>query len=382
MERPNATRATVGTMAAMDRGPWTGRETFVIPERVSSSTIFPARALLTWYDRHRRNLPWRAGPGRMADPYKVWLSEVMLQQTTVTTVIPYYETFVSRFPAVEVLAAADLDEVLSMWAGLGYYARARNLHACAKVVVTRGGFPRDIEGLLELPGVGSYTAAAVASIAFGAPTVPIDGNVERVTARLFALREPLPGVKRAIRGKAEWLGNDPDAMARPGDFVQALFDLGATICSPTSPACTACPWTRSCAARRLGIQTELPKRAPRMERPLRHGVHFWLTDWNGNVLLRRRPATGLLGGMVELPGTLWRDDRWLEPEALAHAPMRADWRPAGQVRHGFTHFQLTIDLLAARVSTIEGNGFIHPLSRLNEVALPSVMRKCARVAAT
>jgi A/G-specific adenine glycosylase len=342
--------------------------------------MFPARALLAWYDRHRRHLPWRAEPGHTVDPYRVWLSEIMLQQTTVAAVIPYYEAFVSRFPTVEALAAAELDEVLSLWAGLGYYARARNLHACARAVAGRGGFPNDIPGLLELPGIGAYTAAAVASIGFGVPAVPVDGNVERVTARLFALTAPLPDAKLAIRAAAEQLGQDPDAKARPGDFAQALFDLGASLCSPTSPGCAVCPWMQGCGARRLGLEGELPRRAPKKERPLRHGVHFWLSDAAGNVLLRRRPASGLLGGMVELPGTSWREATWAEAEAITHAPMNVDWRPAGQVRHGFTHFQLTIDLFAARVPMIEGDGFIHPLARLNEVALPSVMRKCLTVA--
>jgi len=210
--------------------------------------------------------------------------------------------------------------------------------------------------------------------------VPVDGNVERVTARLFALAEPLPGVKPAIRAAAEKLGQDPDAMARPSDFAQALFDLGASLCSPTSPKCALCPWMEPCGARRLGIAAELPRRAPKKQRPLRHGVHFWLTDQAGNVLLRRRPASGLLGGMVELPGTSWREVRWPEAEAMHHAPMSVDWRPAWIVRHGFTHFDLTIDLFAAQVATIEGDGFVHPLTRLNEVALPSVMRKCVRAA--
>jgi A/G-specific adenine glycosylase len=334
--------------------------------------------LLAWYDRHRRRLPWRAETGQTTDPYRVWLSEIMLQQTTVTAVIPYYKSFVSRFPTVEVLAAADLNEVLSLWAGLGYYARARNLHACAREVVKLGGFPHEIEGLLALPGIGAYTAAAVAAIAFGVPAVPVDGNVERVTARLFALTDPLPGVRPAIRAAAQRIGQDPDAMGRPSDFAQALFDLGASICSPASPGCAVCPWMEPCAARRLGIAGELPRRAPKKQRPLRHGVHFWLTDRLGNVLLRRRPASGLLGGMVELPGTAWREVRWSEAEALAHAPMSVDWRPAGLIRHGFTHFELAIDLFAAEVTTIEGDGFIHALSRLNEVALPSVMRKCVK----
>jgi len=304
----------------------------------------------------------------------------MLQQTTVAVVIPYYEAFVSRFPTIESVAAAELDEVLRLWSGLGYYARARNLHACARVVTERGDFPRDINGLRTLPGIGAYTAAAVGSIAFGVPAVPVDGNVERVVARLFALDEPLPAVKPAIRAVTEQLGHDPDAIARPGDFAQALFDLGATVCTPASPRCAICPWMAECNGRRLGTAADLPRRAPKKRRPFRHGVHFWLTDVAGNVLLRKRQASGLLGGMVELPGTSWRDVRWPEPEAMTHAPMQVDWKPVGQVRHGFTHFELTIDLFAAQVTTIEGDGFVHPLARLNEVALPSVMRKCVRTA--
>jgi A/G-specific adenine glycosylase len=305
----------------------------------------------------------------------------MLQQTTVAAVIPYYETFVSRFPTVDALAAANLDEVLCLWAGLGYYARARNLHACAREVVERGGFPHDIAGLRALPGIGTYTAAAVAAIGFDIPSVPVDGNVERVTARLFGLTEPLPGVKSAIHAMAEKLGQDPDAITRPSDFAQALFDLGASVCSPKAPNCAECPWKAPCEARRLGVAAELPRRAPRKQRPLRHGVHFWLTDSSGNVLLRRRPSSGLLGGMVELPGTIWRETRWSEAEAMPHAPMPADWRPAGLIRHGFTHFELTIDLFAAQVAAIDSDGFLHPLTQLNEVALPSVMRKCVSAAA-
>jgi A/G-specific adenine glycosylase len=190
----------------------------------------------------------------------------------------------------------------------------------------------------------------------------------------------LPGVKPAIRAAADQLGLDPYAMERPSDFSQALFDLGATVCSPSSPACSLCPWMQPCTARRLGIAADLPRRAAKKPRPLRHGVHFWLTDATGNVLLRRRPASGLLGGMVELPGTDWRADKWPETEAMTHAPMPIAWRPIGQVHHGFTHFQLTIDLFAARVGTIEGDGFVHPMTRLNEVALPSVMRKCIEMA--
>jgi A/G-specific adenine glycosylase len=345
---------------------------------VSFATIAPAAPLLRWYDRHRRDLPWRARPGEAADPYRVWLSEIMLQQTTVVAAIPYYESFLTRFPSIAALAAAPLDQVLAAWAGLGYYARARNLHACAKAVAAAGGFPRDFSGLRALPGIGPYTAAALGAIAFGLPAVPVDGNVERVTARLFAIEAPLPGAKPALQAAAAALGADPDAMARPSDFAQALFDLGATLCTPANPACALCPWRDACAGRRAGIAAELPRRAPKKLRPLRHGAHFWLTDGAGNVLLRRRLPRGLLGGMTELPGTAWRDAPWRVEEVLCHAPMAADWRPAGQVRHGFTHFELHLDLFAAVVERIDAEGFLRPVAALAEEALPSVMRKCVR----
>jgi len=341
---------------------------------------FPATALLAWYDRHRRSLPWRAGPGQIADPYHVWLSEIMLQQTTVTATIPYYERFLRRFPTVQALAAAPLEDVLAAWAGLGYYARARNLHACARAVVATGGFPRDAAGLLALPGIGEYTASAIGAIAFGTPGVPVDGNVERVASRLFAVTEELPKAKPLLRACAARLGDDPAARARPSDFAQALFDLGATICTPATPACGLCPWMAGCAARRAGIAGELPRKAAKRARPLRHGVHFWLIDTEGNVLLRRRATEGLLGGMTELPGTDWRAAPWDAVEALPYAPMPAEWRPAGQVRHGFTHFELTIDLLAARVARFEAAGFARPIAALAQEALPSVMRKCVRMA--
>jgi A/G-specific adenine glycosylase len=305
----------------------------------------------------------------------------MLQQTTVTAVIPYYERFVSRFPTVQALATAPLDTVLSAWAGLGYYARARNLHACAQVVAASGGFPADLVGLQALPGIGAYTAAAIGAIAFGIPAVPVDGNVERVVSRLFAIEQPMPAAKPAIRDAAARLGADPAAQARPSDFAQALFDLGASICTPAAPGCAICPWIAPCAARRLGIQASLPRKSPKKERPIRYGVHFWLTDDSGSVLLRTRPTKGLLGGMTELPGTHWRATTWTSAEALTVAPMQLDWREAGQVRHGFTHFELIIDVMAAHVPLIEAEGFAHPRDRLDDAALPSVMWKCVRMAA-
>ena len=353
------------------------------PRRVACHTRsvrFPAESLLRWYDRHRRRLPWRVEPGNTPDPYRVWLSEIMLQQTTVTAVIPYYERFVRRFPTIEALAGAPLDDVLSLWAGLGYYARARNLHACARAVVAADGFPRDPTGLRALPGIGAYTATAIGAIAFDTPGVPVDGNVERVIARLFGVGEPLPSAKPALRKLAERLGDDPVAVARPSDFAQALFDLGATVCTPATPACAICPWMQACVARQRGVTTELPRRAVKKDRPLRLGVHFWLQDADGHVLLRRRDENGLLGGMAELPGTPWRAAPWPREEALAHAPMPADWRNAGQVRHGFTHLELHIELYAAQVRRIKAVGFLHPIERLGDAALPSLMRKCVRMA--
>ena len=339
-----------------------------------------ARDLLAWYDRARRAMPWRARPGVAADPYHVWLSEIMLQQTTVVAVIPYYEKFLTRFPTVRALADAESEAVMQAWAGLGYYARARNLHACAKAVVALGGFPTTLGGLQELPGIGPYTAAAVGAIAFGIPVVPIDGNVERVTSRVFGIGEPLPGSKAAIAAGAATLGSDPAARARPSDFAQALFDLGATLCTPTSPACAICPWTADCVGRRAGIAAELPRKAPKKARPIRHGVHFWLADPYGRVLLRTRPPRGLLGGMAELPGTLWRAEPWADDEALVHAPMVAEWRRVGEISHGLTHFELRIQVMVARVSEIEAEGFLCGLNALQEAALPSVMRKCVALA--
>ncbi len=326
-------------------------------------------------------LPWRAAPGETPDPYRVWLSEVMLQQTTVSAAIPYFERFVRRFPDVGALAAARLEDVLAAWAGLGYYARARNLHACARAVAAAGGFPRDPAGLRRLPGIGAYTATAIAAIAFGVPGVPVDGNVERVMARVFAIEQPLPAAGPAIRAAADALGAAPEAASRPSDFAQALFDLGARICTPAAPACILCPWMTPCAARRRGIQATLPRKAPRPQRPLRHGVHFMLADAAGRLLLRRRPPSGLLGGMAELPGTEWRPEPWPEPEALALAPMPAAWRAAGEVRHVFTHFELRIGVYAAIVPDIRSEGFLCAPEALDAAGLPSVMRKCVRLLA-
>jgi A/G-specific adenine glycosylase len=334
--------------------------------------------LLAWYDRHRRTLPWRACKGEKVDPYKVWLSEIMLQQTTVKTVAPYYARFVARWPTVESLAAAKLDAVLRAWAGLGYYARARNLHACARVVAKRHGglFPSDPAALRALPGIGEYTAAAIAAIAFDVPTVPVDGNVERVVARLFAVEERLPTAKPAIKRLAASLLPP----ARSGDFAQALMDLGATVCSPKHPACVLCPWRGACAARARGDEETFPRKAPRREGRLRRGAAFVALRADGRVLLRKRPATGLLAAMTEVPGSEWTRD-FDDACARDSAPRLkgAVWRRVpGRVRHVFTHFPLDLVVFTA----VLPRGLRAPkgmrwarLQALASEALPKVMRK-------
>lgn len=340
----------------------------------SASTI--ARQLLAWYDRHRRSLPWRAKPGEQPDPYRVWLSEIMLQQTTVAAVGPYFQSFLLRWPSVEALATAELDEVLHAWQGLGYYARARNLHRCAiHVAHTLGGrFPDTEEGLAGLPGIGPYTAAAIAAIAFDRKATAVDGNVERVVARLFAVREPLPGAKPDLRRLAGTL----TPAKRAGDFAQAMMDLGATVCLPGRPKCMLCPLSEDCRARAEGIAEDLPARSPKRARPLRRGVVFWAVRKDGAVLLRRRPEEGLLGGMMEFPSTDWREKSWSESEALRHAPEAGRWeRLPGLVRHGFTHFELELTVLTARVEG-KAPGVWCAIDRLSEMALPSLMKKVAR----
>nr|WP_242011311.1 A/G-specific adenine glycosylase [Acetobacter fallax] len=347
-------------------------------------------ALLTWYDRNRRTLPWRALPGELADPYHVWISEIMLQQTTVRAVIPYYQRFLERFPTIASLANAAVDDVLVLWAGLGYYSRARNLHRCAQALVARGGFPRDVEGLKTLPGIGAYTASAIAAIAFGVPVVPVDGNVERVTARVFAIETPLPGARKVLAERAVTLNHGRPAQTRPSDFAQALFDLGASICAPRNPACVLCPWQEGCAARKAGIQALLPRRTPKGDRPARYGAHFLLTDEAGRILMRRRPPAGLLGGTVELPGTEWLPAPWSLANAVRHAPFadrmtenepQIRWEAAGAVKHVFTHFSLSVAVYVARLPVMPNpdahDGFLVRADELQKSALSSLMKKCA-----
>src|SRR5229473_1863496 len=336
-----------------------------------------AKRLLAWYDRHRRVLPWRAPPGTRADPYSVWLSEIMLQQTTVVAVAPYFNEFLARWPDLAALAAADLDAVLHAWQGLGYYARARNLHACARAVVARHGgrFPADEAALRALPGIGAYTAAAIAAIAFGRKATAMDGNVERVIARLHAVEAPLPDAKPALYRLAAALTPDD----RAGDYAQALMDLGATICSKHKPKCMLCPWHETCRARQKGIAEMLPARREKAVRPLRRGVAFWAVRGDGAVLLRRRPESGLLGGMMEVPSTDWRAEQWTIADASAAAPVAARWRALpGIVRHGFTHFELEITILAGRVRQACRDGVWVAPDRLGDHALPTLMKKIVK----
>jgi A/G-specific adenine glycosylase len=363
------------------------------------------RLLLDWYDRHRRKLPWRALPCERAQAYRVWLSEIMLQQTTVKAVGPYFEKFLARWPDVNALAKASLDDVLRMWAGLGYYSRARNLHACAVAVVREHGgvFPDTEEGLRRLPGVGPYTAAAIAAIAFDRRTMPVDGNIERVVSRLFAVEELLPQAKPRIAQLAATLlgasragdeksragdeksraGDEKsragDEESRAGDSAQALMDLGASICTPKKPACALCPLHENCAARALGTQETFPRKAPKKIGALRRGAAFVVTRGE-ELLVRSRPDKGLLGGMTEVPGSDWlaaQDDKAARAQAPALEGVR--WhRKAGVVTHVFTHFPLELVVytarVAARMRAPAGMRWV-AIATLQDEALPNVMRK-------
>lgn len=323
--------------------------------------------LLDWYGSHARHLPWRARPGEAApDAYRVWLSEVMLQQTTVAAVKPYFARFTTRWPTVEALAAAAEADVMAAWAGLGYYSRARNLVKAARAVAERGGFPATEDELRALPGLGAYTAAAVAAIAFGRRAVVVDANVERVVARLFAIAEPLPGARKAIRARAD----DITPEDRAGDFAQAMMDLGATICTPRAPRCPLCPLADQCQGRRSGDPARFPLKAPRKARPLRRGRAYWI-ERDGAVWLVRRQGTGMLGGMRALPGDGW--------SASGDGNGGPAGEPLGVVRHGFTHFDLELTL--ERVDQKVGEGEWWALDRLAEAGLPTLFAKAARLAA-
>lgn len=328
-----------------------------------------AHALLAWYDAHARALPWRAPPGTSApDPYRVWLSEIMLQQTTVAAVGPYFAKFTRAWPTVADLAAADEAELMAAWAGLGYYARARNLIACARAVMADHGgrFPDSEEGLRALPGIGAYTAAAIAAIAFGRRAVVVDANVERVVTRLFACGEPLPNARPRIRELTDSITPD----ARAGDFAQAMMDLGATVCTVRNPRCGSCPLGAGCEARAEGNAEAYPVKPPRKAKPRRKGIAYWLES-DGAVLLVRRPGKGMLGGMRALPGGAWGDAAEVAP------PLDADWRPIGTVEHVFTHFALSLDVMATHLPGRPIEGEWWPVDRIGEAGLPTLYARAA-----
>jgi A/G-specific adenine glycosylase len=332
-----------------------------------------AARLLAWYDANRRVLPWRALPGESPDPYRVWLSEIMLQQTTVAAVGNYYREFLERWPDVQTLAGASLDEVRAAWAGLGYYSRAHNLHRAAQIVAHEhdGRFPADAAALRTLPGIGPYTAGAIAAIAFDAPEAAVDANAERVLARCFAVEEPLPSCKPKLRRLAQSLV----PAKRAGDFAQALMDLGALVCTPKQPACRKCPWTEDCRGRAKGIAELLPRKAAQRTRPLKRGAAFVARNAEGAILLMKRPEKGLLGGMLQPPLGSWTANFPAPNAALAQAPFEAKWqRCPGAVRHGFTHFELEIQVWRAEVIKRAGGLWLAP-DELARAALPTVMRK-------
>ncbi len=338
--------------------------------------------LLDWYETHGRKLPWRASVGDHPDPYKVWLSEIMLQQTTVAAVEPYFRQFTERWPAIKALADAELDDILHGWQGLGYYARARNLHRCARVVRDEfGGVIPDREKiLLGLPGIGSYTAAAVLTIAFNKPANVVDGNVERVMSRIFEIDAPLPGSKPRLRAAAEVLAPS-SSIQRPGDYAQALMDLGATVCVPRKPRCGLCPWRSFCKSYSSGTSGSLPRRERKPVTPVRFGIVYWVQASDGSVLLRRRPESGLLGGMMEFPSTEWRPEPLEESESFSALPASGPTSDIpGVVRHVFSHFQLELLVKLVLVSekqNIEGYIWCKPSCFAN-YALPTVMKKVAK----
>ncbi|MDZ4275253.1 MAG: A/G-specific adenine glycosylase [Erythrobacter sp.] len=335
--------------------------------------------LLRWYDGHARDLPWRNPPGAAlpddpAWPYRVWLSEVMLQQTTVAAVKPYFARFTMLWPTIEALAAAPDEAVMAAWAGLGYYSRARNLVKCARAVAERGGFPASEAELRALPGLGDYTAAAIAAIAFGQRAVVVDANVERVAARLFAIDDPLPGARKAIRAAADAI----TPQMRAGDFAQGMMDLGAQICTSKAPRCLLCPLRDVCAGYAAGEPERLPVKPAKKAVPERRGTAFWITRKDrAEVWLVTRPATGMLGGMRALP-----DDGWsAQGDGSGEAPLSGEWRAIGAVRHGFTHAHLTLTVLGmATVSDPPGEGQWWPLDHIDEAGLATLFRKAARMA--
>lgn len=345
-----------------------------------------SKDVLAWYDAHARTLPWRSPPGETANPYHVWLSEIMLQQTTVATVGPYFEKFLQTWPTVTDMAAADLDEILTAWAGLGYYARARNLHKCAETVAQQynGDFPDSLDALLDLPGVGPYTAAAIAAIAFGRSETVVDGNIERIISRICRITTALPAAKKPITEEARLR----TPRKRAGDYAQALMDIGATICTPKNPGCERCPISGYCAAFRHSDMELYPVKAPKKKKPTRRAVVFWLQDREGAVLLRRREEKGLLGGMMEFPSTDWQEHPVSPEEAVSGlvsqfaGALGENWETRELVRHTFTHFHLELLPVSLTVTsrpdlTLQNSVWSRP-ENFQDYALPTLMRKVVR----
>lgn len=336
-------------------------------------------AILRWYDANRRELPWRAPAGQGAEPYHVWLSEIMLQQTTVPAVRNYFAKFLERWPTVEELAEAPIDDVMHAWAGLGYYARARNLHRCAQVVAAEHGgrFPADVQGLRALPGIGDYTSAAIAAIAFGQPATPIDANIERVVCRLAAITEPVSPAKAPVRQAAAML----EARERPGDWAQALMDLGSAICTARSPKCPACPAAAWCRANAGGAPEALPVKPPKAARPLRTGTVYWLERPDGAVLLRKRHARGMLGGLWEFPSAGWDDRQAAASDPIIEGLGYAWQQQSGRISHAFTHFRVELEVRSATVrpgaNLPDGVRWSSPAG-LDGLALPTLMKKVAK----
>ena len=337
-------------------------------------------ALLSWYDKEGRTLPWRVRPedraaGITPDPYAIWLSEIMLQQTTVPHATPYWEKFLAEFPAVTDLANAERDRILTLWAGLGYYARGRNLHKCAQIIRNEygGKFPQTEADLLKLPGIGPYTAATMSAICFDEATNIVDGNVERVISRIFCAQTPLPKGKAELRTLAGTLASSK----RPGDYGQALMDLGATICSPRAPKCSDCPWQDFCLAYKDGVQTDYPKKIKKAKLPIRYG-NIYVLKSGGKVLMHQRPDKGLLGGMLGFPGTDWGDKK---PAALEGAPSSRNWEKCDEtVRHVFTHFELYLDAYHSETASPDIDGIWAELENIGDYALPTVMTKALKIA--
>lgn len=343
-----------------------------------------APALLRWYDKHARELPWRVGPadrkaGMRPDPYHVWLSEIMLQQTTVATVAPRYAAFLDRWPTVNHMASAPQEDILGQWAGLGYYARARNLHKCAVVVAEEHGgkFPDTEEELRALPGIGDYTAAAIAAIAFNRPAVVVDGNIERVVSRLYTIDTPLPSAKPEIKKYAAEIW----PKKRSGDFAQSLMDLGAGVCRPKAPMCLLCPISSACKAFAEGKPQAYPKKAPKKPKPERRGAVFALINSKGEMLFERRPEKGLLGGMLGLPGTPWIEAKDRNAiDAVAHAPVKTKWRNVGAINHVFTHFRLTLDVYVGEAPKGFRKKANQQWSAPDKAKVPTVMKKAVEAA--